>query len=296
MRTLVLFSVTAILLICGDHCLADTITLVNGKTMKGRVVRRDGESVVILVPGGGRITMPSRRVVRIAPEGTTRSGAEGKTPRKTEAAGTAKKTGSSPAAKPVAEVKPVDPRVLARVTELISDLGVREGADARKVREEARAALVEIGKDAVPALCKALEDASELRRLGAAVVLGKIRSNRSARALLAAVYAGTPAKGRKPAWWEQRYLQACARSFMSVTGTSYDYDPDNVLAGEVAARMLAWWVSNYKRYPVQVGEKLVEKTDDEGAKTMVRPDPAKDIAALPARRYPGPSSKVRGRR
>jgi hypothetical protein len=260
---------------------ADTIELVNGKSLRGKVVRREADRVVVNLAAGGRLTIPADRVLRVVP-GNAGGAKPPKSPGPT----------AKPVKKPAPEKQP-DPRVLRRVRALIAEMGVTEGDDAQGRRSNARDALVAVGEPAVAELCKALEDSVELRRWSTAVVLGRIRSKKSVRALLAAVYAGTPAKGKKAPWWEERYLRACGRSFKSVTGTSFDYDPDNVLAGAVAEKMLKWWVTNYEKYPVQIGEELV-KPEKEGDEPK-RPDPAKDIGGVAKRRYPKPVSRVRAR-
>ncbi len=281
-----------LLLICVLSARADTITFVNGKSVQGRIVRKEGERVVILMDNRGRLEIPAARVAKV-------------TAGKPEPKGTVKTTGSQ---KPAAEkgtrntartkIEPlpkVSAKVLAEVKSLIVDLGATEGRDAKETRAEARDALVDIGEPATGPLCSALEDAKETRRLSAAVALGKIGSKRSVRALLAAIYAGTPPKGKKAPWWEKRYLRACGRSFKAVTATSFDYDPDNTLAGEVAGKMLKWWANNYEKYPLQYGEELVEKTVKE-EKVKVRPQALDDIKDLAKRRYSRPASKVRAQK
>ena len=287
---------TALLPAAGSGwALADTITFVNGKSVQGRIVRKEDDRVVIVMDNGGRIEIPAGRVSGVS---RGKPAAE-KTGPRGEAATRPDRVppGRPDKAKPEATVKPlpkVDRKVLARVERLIREMGTTEGEDALETRSEARAALVAIGEPAAGPLCEALENRAERTRLAAAVVLGRIRSKRSVRALLAAVYTGTPAKGKAP-WWEERYLRACGRSFKAVTGTSFDYDPDNTLAGGVAARMLEWWGKHSEKYPLQYGEKLVEKTVDD-QKVKARPDALEDIKGLSRRRYPKPVSKVRGER
>jgi hypothetical protein len=271
---------------------ADEILLTNGKTLRGRIVRKDAQGVRIELDNGGKITIPASRVKKVtASARTPRSGS------KAQGSSTAAKPAAKkPASKPVG--KKLAPALAARIKRLIVAMGSRAGEEARETRKQARESLTAIGADASDALCTALTDAQELRRWGAATVLGRIRSRKAVRALLAAMYLGTPPKGKKAPWWEERYLRACGRSFKTITGTRFDYDPDNVLAGAVAKRMLEWWGRNYKDYPLQWGEKLVKKkkVKGEAEEKTERPDPVKDISKMARRRYPKPGSYARGTR
>jgi hypothetical protein len=288
----------------------DTITLDTGKSLSGRIVERKGGLVVIELDGGGRITLPARRVVAVIPDAeepplfpllkprtppqpAKDTGAEG-----AEGTGSASAPGGEP---PKAESAPAGPAVpppdretAARITALVEAMGTSGGDDAREARREARAALVVIGEPALPAVCAALEDANGHRRLGAAMVLGEIGSKKTARALLLALYLGTPEKGKQVPWWDQGFLNACARSFGAVGGSTFGYDSDDSTAGGAAARMLEWWGENWEEYPAQVGEEP-RKPPAEGEEEK-KPDPVKEIQEMPRRSFPAPAAMgARGR-
>ncbi len=282
---------------------ADTLTLDNGRRLRGRIVRRSGGQVVIQLENGGRITVAANRVVMVEPDAKARPrlprlpvGAEEKPKPKPGV----EKPGKPPEksgreTKPAApEAEKPDPELTARIAALIGGMGASEGRDAQEQRTAARAALAAIGEPALPALCRALEDSSWQRRLSAAIALGQIGSKEAVKPLLVAVYTGTPAAGKKAAWWEKQYLNECARSFGRIAGSSYGYDADKVTAGKAAEKMLEWWGKNHEDYPLQIGDKP-PKPKKEGEKEEEKPDPVEEIKKLPARRYPKPPSRVHDR-
>ncbi len=285
---------------------ADTITLDNGRKLKGKIVRRSGGEVVIQLDNGGRITIAASRVMMVEPDAKKRP----KLPRLP--VGTREKPKSKPRpvkppekgkdpkasgtkTKPAApEAKKPDPKLTARIAALIGEMGASGGRDAQKRRAAARAGLIAIGDPALPALCRVLEDSSWQRRLSAAIALGAIGSNKTVKPLLVAVYTGTPKDGKKAAWWEKQYLNECARSFGRIAGSTYGYDADKVVAGKSAEKMLDWWGKHHEDYPLQIGEEP-PKPKKEGEEEEKKPDPVAEIKKLPARRYPKPPSKVHDR-
>ncbi|MHC4915940.1 MAG: HEAT repeat domain-containing protein [Planctomycetota bacterium] len=318
MRTLSLAVIAAVL--GGSLGLADVITLDNGKSIRGEIVKREGGRVVILMKNGGRLTIPEKRVVLVRPEvpeppkslverflpklpvkppdkpaedtseeTPEKTGDDGKPSAETTPEKPPKEGGEE---KPKPAVEKPGPKLAARIAALVAEMG-EEGHAGRATRTAAREALATIGEPALPALVEALEDASGWRRLSAAMVLGKIRSRKTVKALLLAVYLGTQPKGGNVAWWEKDYLDACADAFAAVAGSSYGYDAKSSTAGVAAEKMLLWWGENYEDYQPQVGDDpKAEKDPEDGEK----PDPVKEIKKLPRRRYAAPKEMAGGRR
>jgi hypothetical protein len=289
-RVLRACGLAALLGLTGSLALGDEITLNNGKTIHGKIVRRQGGQVVIQLDNGGRITIAESKVVLVKPDDD--GGA--KPPTKVQEPPQQPRPQPSGEEKPPAETAPEkpetkpDPKLQARIDALVEALAAKDEDGGREPAIAARAELVRIGEPALGALCKALEDASWQRRFYAAKALGEIGSKKSTRALLAALFTGTPPKGQKAVWWDRSFLRTCADSFSKVTGASFNYDADNALVGEEIEKMLTWWTDNAKDYPEQIGAPPVKAPAEAGAKP---PDPSEEIRKLPPRKFPAPSSE-----
>jgi hypothetical protein len=259
MTRLILAAALAAAVLAGPAARADTVHLVNGRQITDCVILKETPTVVVVRVATGILTFPRSQVAYVEKSEQKLEFKSWDELAREKPVGGGSAAGGDAAAG-AAEAKDEDPDAVPEdLRERAAAIMARMASDDSAEREAAQAEMARLGPKIVPALVDGLRDSRARVRRGCAAALRRLRATGAIKPLIEELVAGTPGKGSEVPRDSVYYLEAVSRALDGIAGKTVNYNPRRESRFGKLQTWVDWWNSNWKRFPRQVGEPVLDE-------------------------------------